>query len=112
FALGLAGILQSLFGHGLPVQEGPAGLWWGVFTLYAGLGTVLFGSHLETLRVLQYAFLLSGVIFILLSVFGLVEKLARLFTPTVTGIYLILMVIQLSSSFVQGMFGLDGSDDT
>lgn len=112
FALGLAGILQAFFGHHLPVQEGPAGLWWGVFTLYASLGTVLFGSHLETLRVLQYAFLLSGIIFILLSVFGLVEKLAKLFTPAVTGIYLILMVVQLSSSFVQGMFGLDSSDDT
>lgn len=112
FALGLAGLLQTFFGHHLPVQEGPAGLWWGVFSLYAGLGTVLFGSHMETLRVLQYAFLLSGVIFILLSVFGLVEKLARLFTPAVTGIYLILMVIQLSSSFVQGMFGLENPDDT
>ncbi|MEN1966698.1 purine/pyrimidine permease [Lentibacillus sp. N15] len=112
FVLGLAGLLQTFFGHHLPVQEGPAGLWWGVFSLYAGLGVVLFGSHIETLRVLQYAFLLSGVIFILLSIFGLVEKLARLFTPTVTGIYLILMVIQLSSSFVQGMFGLEGPDDT
>lgn len=112
FALGLAGILQAFFGHHLPVQEGPAGLWWGVFTLYASLGTVLFGSHLETLRVLQYAFLLSGVIFILLSMFGLVEKLAKLFTPAVTGIYLILMVVQLSSSFVQGMFGLEGEGGT
>ncbi|WP_106495731.1 purine/pyrimidine permease [Lentibacillus sp. Marseille-P4043] len=108
FVLGIAGILQALFGHRLPVQEGPAGLWWGVFSLYAGLGSVLFGSQLETLRVLQYAFLLSGVIFIVLSVLGLVKKLARLFTPTVVGIYLILMVAQLSGSFLQGMFGLSG----
>lgn len=34
FVLGLAGILQTLFGHHLPIQEGPAGLWWGVFFLY------------------------------------------------------------------------------
>ncbi|MFD2208198.1 purine/pyrimidine permease [Virgibacillus halophilus] len=111
FVLGLAGLLQTFLGHHLPIQEGPAGLWWGVFSLYAGLGAILFGSHIETLRVLQYAFLLSGVIFILLSVFGLVEKIAKLFTPAVTGIYLILMVIQLSGSFVQGMFGLEGPDD-
>ena len=110
FVLGLAGVLQTLFGHHMPIQEGPAGLWWGVFSLYAGIGTVLFGSHIETLRVMQYAFLLSGVIFILLSIFGLVEKLARLFTPTVTGIYLILLIAQLSQSFLQGMFGLDGSN--
>src|SRR5699024_1417084 len=52
FVLGIAGILQTLFGHRLPVQEGPAGLWWGVFSLYAGLGPILFGSHVETLRAL------------------------------------------------------------
>ncbi|WP_174615133.1 purine/pyrimidine permease [Virgibacillus ihumii] len=112
FVLGLAGILQALFGHHMPVQEGPAGLWWGVFSLYAGLGVVLYGSHIETLRVLQYAFLLSGVIFILLSIFGLVEKLAKLFTPTIVGIYLILLVAQLSSSFFHGMFGLTGGQQT
>ncbi|WP_040226312.1 purine/pyrimidine permease [Bhargavaea cecembensis] len=108
FVLGVAGLLQTFFGHRLPIQEGPAGLWWGVFSLYAGLGTVLFGSHSETLRVLEFAFILSGLIFILLSVFGLVEKLSKLFTPAVTGIYLILMVVQLSSSFLKGMFGLSG----
>ncbi|WP_077325042.1 purine/pyrimidine permease [Virgibacillus siamensis] len=112
FVLGLAGILQVLFGHLMPIQEGPAGLWWGVFTLYAGLGTVLFGSHNETLRVLQYAFLLSGIIFIILSFFGWVEKLARLFTPTIVGIYLILLVAQLSGSFFHGMFGLNGENHT
>ena len=112
FVLGLAGVLQCIFGHHLPIQEGPAGLWWGVFSLYAGLGTVLFGSQMETLRVLQYALLLSGVIFIVLSVFGLVEKLSRLFTPTIVGIYLILLVMQLSSSFLKGMFGLNEQSAT
>src|SRR5699024_5381837 len=76
--LGLAGILQTLLGHLLPIQEGPAGLWWGVFSLYAGIGPILFGSHNETLRTFQYAFLLSGVMFIMLSLFGWIEKIARL----------------------------------
>lgn len=106
FVLGIAGMLQTAFGHRLPVLEAPAGLWWGVFALYAGLGSMLFGSHTETLRVFQFAFLLSGIIFILLSVIGVIEKLARLFTPTVVGVYLILMVIQLSAPFLSGMFGL------
>lgn len=108
FVLGATGILQALFGHRLPIQEGPAGIWWGIFSLYAGLGTVLFGSHSETLRVLQYAFLLSGVLFIVLSLLGLVEKLARLFTPTIVGTYLLLLMVQLSGSFLKGMFGLQG----
>lgn len=108
FVLGFAGLLQAIFGHRLPIQEGPAGLWWGIFSLYASLGVVLFGSGDETLRVLQYAFLLSGMICILLSLFGLVEKLVRYFTPTVVGTYLFLLVAQLSGSFLKGMFGLDG----
>lgn len=109
FVLGLAGILQAWLGHRLPIQEGPAGLWWGVMSLYAGLGMVLFGSHTETLRVMQYAFLLSGVISLLLSVFGLIDRLVRYFTPTVIGTYLFLLVAQLSGSFLKGMAGLDGS---
>lgn len=107
FVLGFAGVLQAIFGHRLPIQEGPAGLWWGIFSLYASLGTVLFGSGDETLRVLQYAFLLSGIICILLSVFGLIDKLVRFFTPTVVGTYLFLLVAQLSGSFLKGIFGLD-----
>ncbi|MEH7455699.1 purine/pyrimidine permease [Bacillus sp. JJ1127] len=108
FILGFAGLLQAIFGHKLPIQEGPAGLWWGVFSLYASLGIVLFGSNNETLRVLQYAFLLSGIICIILSIFGLIDKLVRYFTPTVIGTYLFLLVAQLSGSFLKGMFGLDG----
>ncbi|KEK25563.1 purine/pyrimidine permease [Bacillus gaemokensis] len=108
FVLGFAGLLQAIFGHRLPVQEGPAGLWWGIFSLYASLGVVLFGSNSETLRVLQYAFLLSGIICILLSIFGLIDKLVHYFTPTVIGTYLFLLVAQLSGSFLKGMFGLDG----
>ncbi|MGG3653006.1 purine/pyrimidine permease [Bacillus pseudomycoides] len=108
FVLGFAGLLQAIFGHRLPIQEGPAGLWWGIFSLYASLGVVLFGSNNETLRVLQYAFLLSGIICIILSIFGLIDKLVRYFTPTVIGTYLFLLVAQLSGSFLKGMFGLDG----
>ena len=88
--------------------KNPAGLWWGIFSLYASLGVVLFGSSNETLKVLQYAFLLSGIICIILSVFGLIDKLVRYFTPTVIGTYLFLLVAQLSGAFLKGMFGLDG----
>ncbi|MCP8968015.1 purine/pyrimidine permease [Ectobacillus ponti] len=110
FVLGIAGFLQALFGHRLPVYEGPAGLWWGVMTLYAGLGSVLFGSTGATLQVLQYSFILSGIICILLSLFGLVDKLVRYFTPTVVGTYLFLLVAQLSGSFLKGMLGTSNAN--
>ncbi|MBN8210347.1 purine/pyrimidine permease [Bacillus sp. NTK071] len=106
FVLGVAAILQATLGHRLPINEGPAGLWWGVFVLYAGLSSALFGSKLETLQALELAMIASGLIFILLSAFGMVERLSRLFTPVVTGIYLLLLVAQLSGSFLNGMMGV------
>jgi xanthine/uracil permease len=112
FVLAISGLLQVLIGHRYPIMEGPAGVWWGVFSLYASLGLVLFGSQGETLRVLQFALLASGIIGILLSVFGLVNKLARYFTPPVIGTYLILLVAQLSGSFLKGMLGIEGGDNT
>ena len=103
FVLGISGLLQAMFGHRMPINEGPAGLWWGVFTIYAGLSTTLFSSSFETLQALEGAMIISGVVFFLLSLFKLIDKLAKLFTPVVSGIYLLLLVIQLSGSFLNGM---------
>lgn len=112
FILGLAGLLQILIGHKLPINEGPAGLWWGVFSLYAMLSTTLFTSHLETLQALQGALLASSIFFIVLSALGIIQKLSYLFTPTVTGVYLLLLVLQLSGSFLKGMMGLSNIQST
>lgn len=40
--LGIAGFLQGLMGHKFPIHEGPAGLWWSIFTIYASLVGALF----------------------------------------------------------------------
>ncbi|MBL7246094.1 purine/pyrimidine permease [Heyndrickxia sporothermodurans] len=106
FVLGIAGLLQGIIGHRLPISEGPAGLWWSVFTIYAGFVGTLYTSNIETLRELSGGLMLSGVFFIILSAFGLIQKLAKLFTPTVTFIYLFLLILQLSGSFMKGMLGL------
>jgi len=47
--LGIAGFLQGLIGHKLPIHEGPAGLWWSIFTIYASLVGVLYTSHIAAL---------------------------------------------------------------
>lgn len=109
FILGLSSLLQATIGHRMPINEGPAGLWWGVFAIYAGLSTTLFSSRMETLQALEGAMIISGVVFFLLSLLKLIEKLAQLFTPVVSGIYLLLLIIQLSGSFLNGMMGLDSS---
>lgn len=106
FILGVSSLLQGLLGHRLPINEGPAGLWWGVFALYGGLSATLFSSELETLRALEGAMIISGVVFLLLALGNLVHKLAKLFTPVVLGSYLLLLVLQLSNSFINGMFGV------
>ena len=37
FVIGITSILQVLFGHKLPIIEGPAGVWWGVFLIYGSI---------------------------------------------------------------------------
>lgn len=106
FVLGAASLIQALVGHKLPINEGPAGLWWGVFAIYAGFAGTLYSSHEEVLTVLQGGMIVSGVIFFILSATGLLKKLSSLFTPTITFIYLMLLILQLSGSFIKGMFGI------
>jgi xanthine/uracil permease len=108
FVLGAAGLIQALIGHKLPINEGPAGLWWGVFAIYAGFSGTLYSSPKEILTVLQGGMIVSGIIFFILAATGLLKKLTSLFTPTITFIYLMLLILQLSGSFVKGMFGISG----
>ncbi|MFK2825167.1 purine/pyrimidine permease [Bacillus sp. B190/17] len=112
FVLGLSGIIQALIGHRLPINEGPAGLWWGVFAIYAGFTGTIYSSTEQVLQSLEGGMIVSGVFFILLAAGGWLEKMARLFTPTVTFIYLLLLILQLSGSFLNGMLGLPNEEGT
>lgn len=110
--LGIAGFLQGLMGHKLPIHEGPAGLWWSIFTIYASLVGVLYSTNIDALQALGGGMIISGVLFILISAFKLMDKIARLFTPTITFIYLLLLIFQLSGSFMKGMMGISSSHTT
>ena len=109
--LGIAGLLQSLFGHKLPINEGPAGLWWGVFTIYAGFSGILYADSSSTLQVLQSGMLYAGLLFMVFAASGLMDRMKSLFTPTITFIYLLLLVLQLSGTFIKGMMGLPNEED-
>ncbi|MBT2581427.1 purine/pyrimidine permease [Planococcus sp. ISL-109] len=111
FVLGIACLIQALIGHRLPINEGPAGLWWGIFIVYAGLVGVLYSTAAESLQVLQSGLFYSGILFILFAVTGLVDKLKRFFTPTVTFVYLLLLVLQISESIMKGLFGIVSEGD-
>ncbi|KKB44547.1 purine/pyrimidine permease [Bacillus thermotolerans] len=112
FVLGVSGIVQAFIGHRLPINEGPAGLWWGVFAIYAGFAGTVYASEEQALQSLEGGMIVSGVLFIMLAAAGLVEKMAKLFTPTVTFVYLLLLILQLSGSFLRGMFGLPNEAGT
>lgn len=84
----------------------PAGLWWGVYTIYGGLTGTVFATFGDTLRALQGALLLSAVFFFIFSVCKVIERLAVLFTPVVTGVYLLLLVMQLSQPIIKGLLGI------
>lgn len=106
FVMSCAALLQVLFGHRLPIAEGPAGLWWGTFVVYAGLVTSGALSVGSALRQLEATMLLCGLFFLIIGLFRLVQPIKKLFTPLVTGTFLILLVAQLGSSFVKGILGV------
>lgn len=106
FITGCATLLQTLFGHRLPIAEGPAGLWWGTFIVYANLAASHALSTDSALRQLEATMLLSGLFFIIIGLFKLVKPIKKLFTPLVTGTFLLLLTAQLGSSFVKGMLGV------
>lgn len=109
FIVGLTSLLQGLFGHRLPLTEGPAGLWWGVFLAYAGMAHHGGGASAHAvLQSLELGLIASGLLFIALSALNLIRYVEKGFTPAVTGTYLILLVIQLSGPFVSGILGADG----
>lgn len=106
FVLGIAVLLQAFVGHRMPINEGPAGLWWGIYIVYAGLIGSLYATADDSLQALQSGMLYSGVLFIVFAYTGLVGKMRRLFTPTITFVYLLLLVLQISESIMAGLFGI------
>lgn len=106
FIMGVASLLQGFFGHRLPLLNGPAGLWWSVFLMFAGFVSGAGESAGVVLRSLELGMFVSGALFIVLSVFKWMDVIKKLFTPVVTGTYLTLLVAELSGSFVKGILGV------
>lgn len=107
FIIGLGSLLQVLWGHGLPLTEGISALW---FSLFVFLAQGAAGSSQDltlALRHLEFGHIVLGLIMVALSILGLLEWMQKLFTPLVTGCTLILLALQLSGPFLQGMLGLE-----
>ncbi|WP_054970837.1 purine/pyrimidine permease [Alicyclobacillus ferrooxydans] len=112
FVSGLIGLLQVTFGHRYPIVEGPAGMWWGVFLVLIQM-TDDTGSSLSNLRPeLELGLILAGVLYILLGALNWIEPIKRLFTPIVTGTFMVLLSLQLSESLIRGILGIGSGNGT
>ncbi|ARF16948.1 purine/pyrimidine permease [Sporosarcina ureae] len=111
FVLGIASLIQAFFGHRMPINEGPAGLWWGIYVVYAGMVGIFYSTSTDALQALQSGMLYSGVLFIILAATGVITKMKVLFTPAITFTYLMLLILQLSGTFVKGMLGVEKAGD-
>ncbi|TCP52590.1 xanthine/uracil permease [Tumebacillus sp. BK434] len=106
--VGLSSFLQGWLGHRLPIADGPAGSWVSVFVVLADLASRQGQSVQETLQLLSGAVLLAGVLLAVLGLCKAIHRLAFLFTPLVTGTFLLMLALQLCGVFMKGMFGLTG----
>lgn len=104
FVTGAATLIQIFFGHRLQVVEGAAGMWWAIFILL-GTMTAPEGQG-PLLQQLEMGLIISGIFLAVLGFLPIIEKIRTLFTPIVTGVYLILLVSQLSGAFFKSMLGI------
>lgn len=103
---GIASFLQCKWGHGFPIFEGPAGMWYGIFITLATTAPAL-GKPLSVLRTdIELGLIIAGLCCIVLGLTGLVGKTIRLFSPLVNGIFLCLMSLQLSPTMIKGFLGI------
>ncbi|ETI70859.1 purine/pyrimidine permease [Neobacillus vireti] len=101
---GAATLIQVFIGHRMPVVEGAAGMWWAIFIL---LGTMCApGEQGLLLQQLEMGLIIAGIFLAILGFLPIIEKVRNLFTPIVTGVYLILLVAQLSGSFFKSILGI------
>jgi xanthine/uracil permease len=106
FVVGLTSFLQGRWGHRLPVADGPAGLWLGIFVIL-GLSSVQAGASASTtLQALEGAMLVTGAALFWLGISGWTGRILSLFSPLVIGTNLLLLAIQLSGTFLKGMLGI------
>jgi len=109
FLTGVASLLQVLFGHRLPLIEGVAGMWWGVFVILGSTAVALGRNPRFILNELELGLIIAGAVLIFLGLTGAIDWLQKLFTPLITGTYLLLLSLQLSGPFLSGMLGLENN---
>ncbi|MED3561789.1 purine/pyrimidine permease [Bacillus xiapuensis] len=107
FVSGAATLVQLFIGHRLQVAEGPAGLWWALFIVLGAMSAPSEKGHL--LQQLEMGLMIAGIVLAILGFLPFFGKVKNLFTPIVTGVYLILLASQMSGPFIKSMLGISGT---
>jgi xanthine/uracil permease len=106
FVCGLIGVLQAIFGHRYGIIEGPAGMWWGVCIVLINMARDVGTSMASLQSSLEMGLIISGIVFVLFALFRVIDWVRRLFTPVVTGTFLVLLSLQVSKSLIEGILGI------
>ncbi len=105
-ATALACFAQAFCGHRRAIMEGPGGLWWGTI-LTITLGEASRGTPINDIATsLAVGIALSGVLTVLIGFSGLGHRLARLFTPSVMVLFMLMLGAQLTTIFFKGILRL------
>jgi xanthine/uracil permease len=105
--VGLSSLLSGWIGHRLPIPDGPAGIWLGVFVIMGETAASQGIASSETLRLLEGGMLVTGITMIVIGAAGLMNRMLKVFTPLITGVYLLLLAFQLSGVFLKGMISIE-----
>lgn len=100
---GVGCLAQVTLGHRLPILEAAAAFSWGYVLWLVDRARAL-GVPLSKVRTdLEGGLFVAGLVIAAAVVLGLTPKLARLFTPTVTSVVIILAVMQVAQPLVTSM---------
>ena len=89
----------------LPIADGPAGSWVSIFVILGQVAMHQGQSAKDVLQLLEGGLIIAGILLFFLGITGLVHRILRLFTPLVTGTFLLILSLQLSV-LLKGMIGL------
>lgn len=104
---GATSLLQIFVGHRLPVFEGVASLWWSIFIVMAQNAVAAGIEPRLILPALEGGVIASGIALIVLGLTPLHKMIEKLFTPMITGSYIILLSMQMSMNFFGKMLGTE-----
>lgn len=109
---GIACMVQGLIGHRRAILEGQSGLWWGVILTLIATASAQ-GMPIEVLGgSLTVGIIISGILSMIIGIFGLGPLLSKLFNPTVMGVFMLLFGAQIIGIFLKGMLGIPFGDPT